>query len=438
MNSEAALKRIVFLREELERFNYQYYVLSQPLVSDFEYDISMKELENLEREFPQFHDPNSPTQRVGNDINIEFQQVTHAYPMFSLGNTYNQNELLEFDNRVSKIVNEKYQYVCELKFDGLSISLTYQNGKLLHAVTRGDGVKGDDVTANVRTIRSIPLTLRGQGFPDIFEIRGEIYMPHAVFEQLNQERILSGEIPFANPRNAASGTLKMQNRSQMSKRKLECYLYHLVGDYLPSQSHFINLQTARQWGFRIPENSAVCQNIEEVFSFIHLWENKRKELPFDIDGIVIKIDSIVQQDMLGFTAKTPRWAIAYKFQAERAETRLLSIDFQVGRTGAITPVANLEPVLLAGTTVKRASLHNADQMAMLDVQLGDYVFVEKAGEIIPQLVGVNLQKRGLFNEPIQFIQQCPDCGSVLPAKARRISMVLPQCLWVQTPDSWKN
>lgn len=413
MTSEDAKNRIIDLRKELNTFNYQYYVLSQPTITDFEYDKLLKELEIIEKEHPQFQDKNSPTQRVGNDINIEFTQMDHAYPMFSLGNTYNEADLKDFDSRVSKIINEPYIYACELKYDGVSISLTYENGMLKHALTRGDGVRGDDVTNNVRTIRSIPLRLNGSGYPEIFEIRGEIYLPHIVFNKMNEERIAAGEMPFANPRNAASGTLKMQNSAMMAKRKLDSYLYSIVGDQLPALSHIENLELAKKWGFRIPEYIYSCKNIEDVIGFIHKWDVDRRKLPFDIDGIVIKVDSIIHQQRLGFTSKTPRWAISYKFQAERAETLLLSVDFQVGRTGAITPVANLDPVLLAGTTVKRASLHNADQMELLDIRIGDYVYVEKAGEIIPQIIGINTNKRNLFSEKIKFAEYCPQCNTPL-------------------------
>ena len=413
MTREDALKRIHILRDELERHNYLYYIASTPVISNYEFDILMKELEGLEKEFPEFFDANSPSQRVGNDINQEFKQIEHKYPMLSLGNTYNVDDLREFDARVKKTLNEPYKYVCELKYDGVSVSLTYQNGKLAHAVTRGDGIRGDDVTSNVRTIRSIPLKLSGSGYQPMFEMRGEIFMPHKVFEQLNEEKVRNGELPFANPRNAASGTLKMQNSSLVAKRKLDCYLYFLVGDQLPSDSHYENLQTTRKWGFKIPEHIKYCYTIDDIFEFIDYWDVERKNLPFDIDGIVIKVDSLIQQRKLGFTSKTPRWAISYKFQAERAETRLLSIDFQVGRTGAITPVANLEPVQLAGTTVKRASLHNADQIALLDVRINDFVYVEKAGEIIPQILGVNLQKRSAESSPVSFIDRCPECSTPL-------------------------
>lgn len=413
MTREEASKKISHLRDELDRHNYLYYVISQPVISDYEYDQLMKELEDLEKKFPEFYDQHSPSQRVGNDINLEFNQVEHKFLMLSLGNTYNEGELREFDNRVRKLLDEPYQYVCELKYDGVSISLTYEKGRLKHAVTRGDGTKGDDVTANVKTIRSIPLVLKGEGYPELFEIRGEIFLTHKIFEQLNLERSANGEQPFANPRNAASGTLKLQNSSLVAKRKLDCFLYSIVAGNMPAQSHYQSLTLAKEWGFKIAPYIQRVDNFDGVLAFINHWENERKNLPFDIDGIVIKVDSYVQQRRLGFTAKVPRWAISYKYKAERAETRLLTIDYQVGRTGAVTPVANLEPVQLAGTTVKRASLHNADQIAMLDVRLKDIVFVEKAGEIIPQIVGVNLEKRSPDSEKVRFITHCPECGSVL-------------------------
>ncbi len=413
MTKDEANQRIQYLRNEIEKHNHLYYVLSQPSISDYDYDMLMKELENLEKQFPELFDEHSPTQRVGNDINQEFRQIEHKYPMLSLGNTYNEEELRDFDNRVKKTLEVPFQYVCELKYDGLSISLTYEGGRLKHAVTRGDGIKGDDVTANVKTIKSIPLRLKGKGFPGLFEIRGEIFYPHKVFDQINEERVQNGEQPFANPRNAASGTLKIQNSALVAKRKLDCFLYYLMGEELPTGFHYQNLMKAREWGFKVPQYIKVVSNIDDVIGFIRHWDVERKKLPFDIDGIVIKVDSLAQQAELGFTAKVPRWAIAYKFQAEKAKTRLLSIDFQVGRTGAITPVANLEPVLLAGTTVKRASLHNADQIALLDVRINDWVYVEKAGEIIPQIVGVNTEKRLQQSEPVKFIDKCPECATPL-------------------------
>ncbi|MDR0712698.1 MAG: NAD-dependent DNA ligase LigA [Bacteroidales bacterium] len=406
-------ERILALRKELEHHNYLYYVLSQPVISDYDYDMLMKELEQLEKEYPQLADPNSPTQRVGNDVNLEFQQVRHQYPMLSLDNTYSEDELADFDARVKKELTDDCRYVCELKYDGLSVSLTYRNGALLRAVTRGDGIQGDDVTANVRTIRSVPLKLRGNDFPEEFEIRGEVVMLHGTFEKLNAERAETGETPFANPRNAASGTLKMQNSAQVAKRPLDCFLYFLLGEKLPAGSHFDNLEKAREWGFKIPLYAAVCNTIEEVAAFIAKWEKERDKLPFDIDGIVVKVDNLSQQKQLGMRAKSPRWAVAYKFPAERVETLLESISYQVGRTGAITPVANLSPVRLAGTTVKRASLHNADQIQLLDIRVGDTVYVEKGGEIIPKVIGVNREKRPADCPPTVFISRCPECDSVL-------------------------
>jgi len=407
------MNRISFLIQELEKHNYLYYVLSQPVISDYDYDMMLRELETLEREHPEFVDPNSPTQRVGSDINMEFTQVMHKYSMLSLSNTYNETELSDFDERVRKDLAGSYRYVCELKYDGASVSLAYRNGELWRAVTRGDGVQGDDVTANVRTIRSIPLKLQGSGFPEEFEIRGEIMMTHAVFNKLNEERVEIGETPFANPRNAASGTLKMQNSAQVAKRSLDCFLYYMLGEQLPSQSHFENLQKAREWGFKVPPYVALCDNIEEVRQFIDRWAVERNQLTFDIDGIVVKLDSLAQQRQLGMRAKSPRWAVAYKFPAERAETRLNTISYQVGRTGAVTPVANLEPVRLAGTTVKRASLHNADQIQLLDIRIGDAVYVEKGGEIIPKVIGVNLEKRTEESQPTQFVSHCPECSARL-------------------------
>jgi len=407
------MHRIAYLRQEIEKHNHQYYVLSQPVISDYDYDMMLRELETLEREHPEYADPNSPTQRVGSDINVEFTQAAHKYPMLSLNNTYNATELTEFDERVRKDLADSYRYVCELKYDGASVSLTYRKGELLRAVTRGDGVQGDDVTANVRTIRSIPLRLLGNNWPEEFEIRGEIMMTHAVFNKLNEERAETGETPFANPRNAASGTLKMQNSAQVAKRSLDCFLYYLLGENLPAPSHFENLQKAREWGFKLPPYVTVCNDMEQIRQFIEYWAVERNRLPFDIDGIVIKVDSLTQQRQLGMRAKSPRWAVAYKFPAERVETRLNTISYQVGRTGTVTPVANLEPVRLAGTTVKRASLHNADQIQLLDIRTGDVVFVEKGGEIIPKVIGVNVAKRPDDSLPTQFVTRCPECDASL-------------------------
>ena len=410
------LLKIKQLRAELEEHNYNYYVKSSPTISDFEFDKKMKELQDLEKSNPEFFDPNSPTQRVGNDINKAFKQVKHIYPMLSLGNTYSKEEVSEFYNRISKTLNEPFEIVCELKFDGTSVSLIYENGELLRAVTRGDGEKGDDITDNIRTIRSIPLRLQKQNIPDFFEIRGEILMPWNVFERLNKEREKDEEPLFANPRNATSGTIKLQNSAEVAKRNLDAYLYYLLGEDMPSDSHYQNLQTIKQWGFKVSEEIAKCKNLNEIFDFIDKWDIERKKLPVATDGIVLKVDSLKQQQMLGLTSKSPRWAIAYKFQAEQAEPRLNSVSYQVGRTGAITPVANLDPVLLSGTIVKRASLHNADIIKDLDLHIGDMVYVEKGGEIIPKIVGVNKDARILIGEKIDFIKRCPECGTPLIRK----------------------
>lgn len=416
MNQAEAKSRIEKLREELHIHNHNYYVLSQPSISDYDFDMLLKELSDLEKQFPEFDDPNSPTQRVGSDINQEFQQVTHKYPMLSLGNTYSEEEIRDFETRIKKLIDGDVEYVCELKYDGTSISLTYQKGKLVQAVTRGDGVQGDDVTANVKTIRTVPLQLTGDNYPEEFEIRGEILMPFAVFDKLNQEREEIDEMPFANPRNAASGTLKMQNSAIVAKRNLDCYLYYLLGKEIPTKKHYDNLQTAKKWGFKVPDDTALCKNIDQVIAFINKWDIERENLPVPIDGIVIKVNSIDQQDELGLTAKSPRWAISYKFKAERVATHLQSVIYQVGRTGSITPVANLEAVQLAGTTVKRASLHNADIIQNLDLHENDIVYVEKGGEIIPKIVGVETDARDENAEPIHFIEKCPECESLLIRK----------------------
>jgi DNA ligase (NAD+) len=413
INHRNTEEQIQQLRELINYHNHQYYVLSNPEISDFDYDRLMKELIGLENSNPQFFDPNSPTQRVGSDINKNFKQVYHKNPMLSLTNTYSLDEIKDFEERNKRLVNEDFEYVCELKYDGVSISLNYQNGKLLNAITRGDGEKGDDVTLNVRTIRSIPLNLSGNDFPAEFEIRGEILLPREGFNKMNEEREAEGEPLFANPRNAASGTLKLQNSALVAKRPLDCFLYHIIGNQLPFASHFENLEKARHWGFKIPAYIRKCNSIDDVIYFINYWEMERKKLPFDIDGIVIKINSYDQQRKLGFTAKSPRWATSYKFKAEQALTRLVSVSFQVGRTGAITPVANLEPVLLAGTTVKRASLHNADQIAFHDIRINDFVYIEKGGEIIPKVLGVDNSRRDIFSQPFSYIRNCPECGSKL-------------------------
>lgn len=401
------------LRAELNNANYNYYVLNAPSMSDFEFDTKMKELEKLERENPQFFDANSPSQRIGSDINQQFAQVAHQYPMISLSNTYSESEVTEFYNRTQRALNQDFELVCELKYDGTAISLIYENGSLVRAITRGDGEKGDDVTANVRTIKSIPLKLHGENFPKNFEIRGEILLPWSEFDRLNREREQQEEPLFANPRNAAAGSLKLQNSATVAFRKLDAFLYYLLGENLPSKTHYDNLQAAKSWGFKVSDAMKVCTNLKEVFDFLKYWDSARKNLPVATDGVVIKVNSIVQQNLLGFTAKSPRWAIAYKFQAEQAVTRLNSVSYQVGRTGAITPVANLEPVLLSGTTVKRASLHNADIIENLDLHIGDMVFVEKGGEIIPKITGVDLSQRFFEGQKVNFITHCPECNSVL-------------------------
>lgn len=405
-------RKIEELRAKLNQYNYQYYVLNDPSVSDFEYDMLMRELQELEKEHPEFADPNSPTNRVGSDLTTEFENVAHRYPMLSLANTYSLEEVKDFCERVEKEVGPA-EYVCELKFDGTAISLTYEHGRLLRAVTRGDGVTGDDVTANVRTIRSVPLVLRGDDYPDFFEIRGEIFMPHASFERLNAERESNGEQLFANPRNAAAGTLKLQNSRVVAERGLDCFLYFLVGENLPFDNHWDNVNKAREWGFKISDHMRLCRNIEDINDYISRADVLRHSLPYDTDGAVIKVNEYILQRQLGTTAKSPRWAVAYKFKAEQALTELLSVDYQVGRTGAITPVANLYPVQLAGTTVKRASLHNSEQIALLDVRIGDMVYVEKGGEIIPKITGVELSKRRPDSRPIAFIDRCPECGTPL-------------------------
>ena len=406
--------RIQALRKELEQHNYNYYVLSAPTISDFEFDQKMRELQELEQAYPAYDDPDSPTHRVGSDLSKEFAKVVHQYPMLSLGNTYSQAEVRDFYEQVSRALNEPFELVAELKYDGTSISLIYEQGRFVQAVTRGDGVRGDDVTANVKTIRSIPLRLQGADYPARFEIRGEVLLPWAEFDRLNKEREEQEEPLFANPRNAASGTLKQQNPAIVAARKLDAYLYYLLGEQLPAETHWDNLEAARRWGFKIPQVMKLCHTLQDVFDYIAYWDVERKNLPVATDGIVLKVNSLRQQRNLGFTAKSPRWAIAYKFQAERAETRLNAVSFQVGRTGAITPVANLEPVLLAGTIVKRASLHNADIIEGLDLHLGDQVYVEKGGEIIPKIVGVNTEARTAgLGEKVRFIQRCPECGTPL-------------------------
>lgn len=424
MEKNEALKEINRLSDEINLHNYNYYALDNPVISDFEFDKLLEKLIVLEKQFPEYAFPHSPTKRVGGTITKEFKTVQHKYPMLSLANSYSEDEMLDFDRKVYEGLqlqksdlfgDNKVHYVCELKFDGLSIGLTYENGRLTQAVTRGDGVQGDDVTVNATTIKSIPLKLHGN-YPALFEIRGEIFLPKKVFEIINKEREDLGEAPLANPRNAASGTMKMQDSSVVASRKLDCYLYHLLGENIPYQTHFENLKAASAWGFKISNHSRLCNNINEVLEFIKYWDSHRHSLPFEIDGIVIKVNDYKQQKQLGFTAKSPRWAIAFKFKAEQVTTKLQSISYQVGRTGAITPVANLEPVQLAGTLVKRASLHNADIIEKLDVRVGDVVFVEKGGEIIPKIIGVDFSKRDQKSVKTEYATECPECGTHLVRK----------------------
>lgn len=424
MNENTAKDRILQLTVELNEHNHRYYVLHQPVISDFEFDALLRELEGLEKQFPQLSDTNSPTKRVGGDITDKFEKVKHKHPMLSLSNTYSRDEIREWEERVNKGLghsvdlfnSSQVEYVMELKYDGLAISLTYENGKLVRGVTRGDGETGEDITANIRTIRSVPLSLRGN-HPGEFEIRGEVFMPKKEFERLNRERLEQGEEPYANPRNTAAGTLKQQDSSEVAKRNLDCFLYSVYADDLPYDNHFDALAHAAEWGFKAPshQNNYIGKStgIDGIMAFIEYWDKQRHELPFDIDGIVIKVNGFAQQEELGLTAKSPRWAIAYKFKAETVSTKLNKITYQVGRTGAITPVANLEPVFLAGTTVKRASLHNADQIAKLDIRVGDTVFVEKGGEIIPKVVGVDVEKRAADSMPHHYITVCPECNTQL-------------------------
>jgi DNA ligase (NAD+) len=424
MTKEEAKRRIYELTEEINRHNYRYYVLSSPEISDYEFDLLLEELTRLEAAYPELITPDSPTQRVGADLTREFVQVKHKFPMLSLGNTYSEEEITDFDGRVRKLLGEDPEYVCELKYDGIAIGLTYRNGKLVQALTRGDGTQGDDVTTNVKTIKSIPLNLWGD-FPDEVEIRGEVFMPRSSFNNLNLEREKNGLQLFANPRNAAAGSLKMQDPSEVSKRNLDSFLYYMNGDDLPADNHYQCLQKAREWGLKISPYIVKCHSLEEIFSFIELWNAGRNELPFDIDGIVIKVNSLHQQEMLGYTAKSPRWAIAYKFKAEMVSTPLLSIDYQVGRTGAVTPVANLKPVQLAGTTVKRATLHNADIIRKLGLHVGDHVFVEKGGEIIPKVIGPDLDHRSADSREVEFITHCPECGSLLEREENEAAWYCP-------------
>jgi DNA ligase (NAD+) len=413
MKQSEAKARIEKLRQEIEEHNNRYYVLNQPSITDFEFDILLNELETLEKKFPEFMSENSPTRKVGSDLTREFVQYEHKYPMLSLGNTYNEEEVREFDARIIKLTGAPVEYVCELKFDGASISITYRNGQLFRALTRGDGNKGDDVTLNVRTIKSIPERITGENVPPELVVRGEILMPRAVFNSLNDERIKTGVIPFANPRNAAAGTLKLLDPKIVATRQLDCMLYFVLSDKLLYDDHFANLKAASDWGFKVADSIRICSNINEVLEFISGWDEERKNLPYDTDGVVIKVNSLILQEELGFTAKSPRWAIAYKYKAEKASTTLLSVAFQVGRTGNITPVANLEPVLLSGSTVRRASLHNADQIELLDLHINDRVYVEKGGEIIPKIVGVDHSSRNNAGKKIEFITHCPECGTEL-------------------------
>lgn len=407
--------KIQELIRELNEYNYQYYVLAHPSISDYDFDQKLKELEALEAQYPEFRDPNSPTLKVGGDITHRFQTVRHKWPMMSLGNTYNEQELKDFDNRVRKIIGDQVQYVAELKFDGLSISISYENGKLVQAVTRGDGTQGDDVTNNVKTIRSIPHQLKKGDFPESFDIRGEIFMHKSAFLRLNKEREENAEQTYANPRNFASGTIKLQDSSEVAKRPLDCFLYFLYCNNRNKlfQNHWHSIEEVKSWGFPVCEHSKLCNSIEEVLEFVHYWDEARHQLSYEIDGIVIKVNDFGQQEELGFTAKSPRWAISYKFKAEQVETILKSISYQVGRTGAVTPVANLQPVLLAGTTVKRASLHNANEIARLGLHEHDTVYVEKGGEIIPKIIGANVSKRSEGAKPFEYPTTCPECGTVL-------------------------
>lgn len=425
MNKDEARKRIEELREELKIHNYQYYVLSNPTISDYQFDKLLKELTELEKQYPEFYDPDSPSLRVGGEITKEFRTVVHRYPMLSLGNTYSEEDLLDFDNRIRKLIGNDFEYTCELKFDGLAIGITYRNGEMLYAITRGDGTKGDDVTVNVKTIKTIPIRIKKKDIPEEFEVRGEVFMHRKAFEKLNQERIDNGEQPYANPRNFASGTLKMQDSKEVARRPLDCYLYTLLSPDLPYAGHYESMLAMRDWGYHVSEHITCCKNIQEVISFIELWEKKRSGLTYDIDGIVIKVNSFKQQKALGFTAKSPRWAIAYKYKAQEVETTLLSISYQVGRTGAVTPVANLKPVLLAGTTVKRATLHNANEIERLDIREGDTVLIEKGGEVIPKIISVNFSKRPETSKPTEFLKLCPECGAALQRKEGEAAFYCP-------------
>jgi DNA ligase (NAD+) len=424
MTRQEAKERIKQLTRELQKHNYNYYVLNKPVISDYEFDLLLKELEELEKKFPEFKLPDSPTQRVGTDVTKEFAAVRHKYPMLSLSNTYSEGEVKDFISRVERLVGEKVEFVCELKYDGVAISLHYEDGVLTQAVTRGDGVQGDDVTNNIKTIKTIPLRLLGD-YTGELEVRGEVFMPREGFERFNKEREEIGEQPFANPRNAAAGSIKMQNPKEVAKRPLDNFMYYVPHDLPGVSTHYESLLFIKRLGLKVSNNIALCKSVDEIFEFVNDWDKGREELPYDIDGIVIKVNSLELQKKLGYTSKSPRWAIAYKFKAERVETILLSIEYQVGRTGAVTPVANLKPVRLAGTVVKRASLHNADIIAQLDVRVGDYVYVEKGGEIIPKIVGVNIKKRRADVKPVKFIEYCPECGTKLVRKEGEAAYYCP-------------
>jgi DNA ligase (NAD+) len=425
MSLFAIKDRIDALVAELNEHNYRYYVLAQPSISDYEFDKKLEELTELEKAHPEFVHPDSPTQKVGGQITKEFKAVAHKWPMLSLGNTYNEQDLRDFDERIRKAIGNNFEYVCELKFDGLSISLTYEQGKLVRAVTRGDGTKGDDVSTNAKTIRTIPHQLNGSGYPESFEIRGEVFMHRQAFDRLNEERIENGEATYANPRNFASGTLKLQDSGEVAKRPLDCFLYFLYTDKRLYSSHWDSLQAVKTWGFHTCEHNTLCTTIDQVLAFIAHWDSKRFDLGYDIDGIVLKVNQYAQQEELGFTAKSPRWAIAYKYKAQEVETVLEHVSYQVGRTGAVTPVANLKPVLLAGTTVKRATLHNANEIERLDLHLGDTVLVEKGGEIIPKIISVNTSKRQAFAQPVIYPSICPECNTPLVREEGEVAFYCP-------------
>ncbi|RYE12591.1 MAG: NAD-dependent DNA ligase LigA, partial [Sphingobacteriales bacterium] len=426
MSPTEAKNLIEEITAELKQHNYNYYVLAMPTITDFDFDHKLKQLAELEKQFPEFAYPDSPTQKVGGEVTKEFVTIRHRWPMLSLGNTYNEQELLDFDQRIRKAIGDNFEYVCELKFDGLSMSLTYEEGKLARAVTRGDGVQGDDVTTNIRTVHTVPKKLQKDGYPDLFEIRGEVFMHRKAFERLNDERMQNGEVPYANPRNFASGTVKMQDSAEVAKRPLDCFLYGLYTEKTLFKTHWESLQAVEKWGFQVNKHSKLCSNINEAIDFINYWDKERFDLSYDIDGIVIKVNNYSQQQELGFTAKSPRWAISYKYKAERVETELLAVTYQVGRTGAVTPVANLKPVLLAGTTVKRATLHNADEIVIrLQLHEGDSVYVEKGGEIIPKIISVNLDKRHQNAKPIEYITRCPACDTKLERKEGEAAYYCP-------------